>query len=148
MALRPRHAIRIVALALAASAGAGCAKDSTGVVVTVATDATVPPLLILRGTVATADVPPRTSTAELSSPYASDAGDRPGPFMFPLLLPLTVDSSLAGLVAITVEGLDWDTHAVIARGTTSGGVVREQTTAASLTMTGVVTSGGGDGSTD
>ena len=36
--------------------------------------------------------------------------------------------SFAGLVDITVEGLDWDTHAVIASGTTSGAVVAQKTT--------------------
>ena len=39
----------------------------------------------------------------------SDAADRPGPFVFPLVLSLTVDASLAGPVTVTVEGLDWDT---------------------------------------
>ena len=72
--------------------------------------------------------------SDRSSPYASDAADRPGPFVFPLSLPQTVDPSFAGLVDVTVEGLDWDTHAVIASGTTSGAVVAQKTTTASLTL--------------
>src|SRR5262245_25664427 len=44
--------------------GAGCAKDATSVVVIVAADGTVPPLLILRTTVAHADDPATQSSAE------------------------------------------------------------------------------------
>ena len=40
--------------------------------------------------------------------------------MFPFDLSLTVDAELRGPVVVTVEGLDWDTNAVIASGTAPG----------------------------
>jgi hypothetical protein len=128
--------------------GAGCAKDSTSVVVTVDADTTVPPLLILRTIVARADDPATQSSAERSSPYSSDAADRPGPFLFPLDLEVTVDARFAGPVVVTVEGLDWDTHAATARGSAPATVVAQKSTGASLTLAGVVNTGGGDGGTD
>ena len=45
--------------------------------------------------------------------------------MFPFGLPLTVDASFAGPVIITIEGLDWDTHAVIARAPRHADVVAQ-----------------------
>ena len=142
-----RNAFGIAALAAAVSVGAGCAKEPTSVAVVVNTDATVPPILILRSTLVSAADPTRASSGQRSSPYGSDAADRPGPFLFPLLLPVSVDASFAGPVVITVEGLDWDTHAVTARGTTSASVATEKTTQASLTLTAVAPVGG-DGGTD
>jgi hypothetical protein len=73
-----------------------------------------------------------------SSPYASDAGDRPGPFAFPLDLDLTMDPGLAGPVDIRVEGLDWDTTAVIASGSTTAAVVAEKPVSASVTLFGYI----------
>jgi hypothetical protein len=133
------HAVAAVALC-----GAGCAKDPTAVNVTVNADATVPPLLILRTTVTDADEPTRIGSSNRTSPYASDdAADRPGPFGFPYDIALTIDATFAGPVVITVEGLDWDTNAVTAAGSTTGSVVAQQMTTASLTLTAVTT--GGDG---
>jgi hypothetical protein len=149
MTVRGRHAFRVAVLSAALSVGPGCAKDATGLAVTVAADPTVSPILILRATVAMRYDPSHVAGSERSSPYASDAGDRPGPFLFPLSLPVTVDQSFAGLVDITVEGLDWDTHAVIASGNASGAVVAEKTTAASLTLHPLSMPGGGaDGGVD
>lgn len=128
--------------------GGGCAKDSTSVLLTVEADATVPPILILRTTVARTDDPGTQSSSERSSPAQGDAADRPGPFAFPFALSLTVDPSFAGPVTVTIEGLDWDTHAVTARGNTPATVVAQKSTTASLTLTGVVNTGGGDGGTD
>jgi hypothetical protein len=140
---------RCAVAALAAGLlGAGCAKDATSVVVTVDADGTVPPLLILRTTVARAADPATQSSAERTSPYSSDAADRPGPFLFPLDLDVTVDSGFAGAVVVTVEGLDWDTHAVTARGSGPATVVAQKSTTASLTLAGVVNTGGGDAGTD
>lgn len=141
-----RHALAALAIALCA---AGCAKDPTAVNVTVSADATVPPILILRTTVTDADDPTRVGSSERSSPYASDdAADRPGPFGFPVDIALTIDATFAGPVLVTVEGIDWDTHAVTAAGSTTGTVVAQQTTAASLTLTAATTGGAGDGGTD
>jgi len=142
-----RNALGIAALAGAVSVAAGCAKEPTSVSVVVNADATIPPILILRSTLTSAADPTRASSGQRSSPYGSDAADRPGPFLFPLLLPVSVDASFAGPVVITVEGLDWDTHAVTARGTTSASVAAEKTTQASLTLTAVAPVGG-DGGTD
>jgi hypothetical protein len=142
-----RNVLGIAALVAAISVGAGCAKEPTSVAVVVNTDATAPPILILRSTLVSAGDPTRASSGERSSPYDSDAADRPGPFLFPLLLAVSVDASFAGPVEITIEGLDWDTHAVTARGTTSGSVAAEKTTQASLTLTAVAPVGG-DGGTD
>jgi hypothetical protein len=141
-------AFTVTALSVGLVVGAGCAKDPTSVLVTVDADATTPALLILRTTVARTDNPATESSSERSSPAQGDAADRPGPFLFPFDLSLTVDPSFAGPVTITVEGLDWDTHAVTARGTTPATVVAQKSTTASLTLTGVVNTGSGDGGTD
>lgn len=147
MTVRGRHAFRVAVLAVVLSAGAGCAKDATSVVVTIDADTAVPPILILRSVVAVQDDPARASTSTRSSNNEGDAGDRPGPFVFPLQLSLTVDASLKGLVDITVEGIDWDTYAITARGTTTGVVVPEHNIAASLKLSPVAPISG-DGGTD
>ena len=112
-------------------------------------DTAVPPILILRASIGMRYDPSHVAGSDCSSPYASDAADRPGPFVFPLSLPQTVDPSFAGLVDITVEGLDWDTHTVIASGTTSGAVVAQKTTTVSLTLQPTAQPGAGaDGGVD
>jgi hypothetical protein len=135
MTLRPGRPFPIAVLSAALCVGAGCAKDSTQVLVLVDTAPSVAPILILRGSVGLRYDPSRVAGSDRTSPYASDAADRPGPFVFPLILPLTVDATFAGLVDVTVEGLDWDTHAVIASGSTAGALVAERTTTAALTLT-------------
>jgi hypothetical protein len=116
----PSFAAVIAAFAVTLAA---CAKDPTTIVTEVGADATVPPLLILRTAVASTTNLERVFTAERSSLEVSDAGDRPGPFRFPLALWLTVDPALAGPVVVSIQGLDWDSHAVIAEGSGSGEVV-------------------------
>ena len=103
--------------------------------VVVDADSTVPPILILRTVVERAGDPASRASADRSSPYASDAADRPGPFLFPLGLPLTVDQTYAGPVTITVEGVDWDTHAVTASGSATATVVAQQMSEALVTLT-------------
>jgi hypothetical protein len=112
----------------------GCAKDPTTIVAVVEADATVPPLLILRTTVTSTADPARGSTSNRSSLEAGDASDRPGPFVFPAAVPITVDASLAGAVTVTVEGLDWDTGATLAAGSAAGNVVAQQQTTVVLTL--------------
>ena len=141
-------AFTVAALSVGIVVSAGCAKDSTSVLVTLDADGTTPPILILRTIVARTDDPATQSSSERSSPAQGDAADRPGPFLFPFDLSLTVDPSFAGSVVVTIEGLDWDTHAVTARGMTPAVVVPQQMTTASLTLTGVVNTGGGDGGID
>jgi len=137
----------VTLLAVALSVGLGCAKDPTTVFVVVAADSSVPPILILRTVVERAGDPASRASVERTSNYVADAADRPGPFLFPLGLPLTVDQSYAGPVIITVEGVDWDTRAVNARGGASATVVAQKVSEASLTLT-AVASGGGDGGVD
>jgi hypothetical protein len=142
-------AVSRLAFAIAAAlvaGGAGCAKDSTAVTVAVTADATVPPILILRTALARAADPTRRVSSDRSSPYGSDAGDRPGPFEFPLSLLVTVDGSFAGPVVVTVEGVDWDSGVVIARGEGPAEVVAQQTTEAALALTAVASAGGGSAS--
>jgi hypothetical protein len=122
---------------------AGCAKSPTDVLTTVSADATVPPLLILRVTVSGA---PGQTRGLLQSSTVGDASDRPGPFAFPLLLPASADPSFVGPVTITVDGLDWDTQALLATGSTPAEVVAGHETQAALTLTAASGAGGGDGS--
>ena len=145
---RWRQTFTAAALSAATLLGGGCAKDATSVLVTVSADATVPSILILRSAVARADDPANPSSSNRSSPYEGDAADRPGPFLFPLLLPVTVDASLAGPVVVTVEGIDWDTAAVNARGSAAAVVVAQKQTETSLMLTATPIDGGDAGGPD
>jgi hypothetical protein len=141
-----RHAARItIALAAAASLAAGCAKDSTTLFVGVSADTTVPPILILRTTITRADDPSVQSSTSRASPYAGDAADRPGAYVFPVGLPLTVDPVFAGDVTVTVDGIDWDTSAVIASASTAATIVAEKQTTATLTLEPIRTAGSDGG---
>jgi hypothetical protein len=136
MTARSRRALAFVMFACAPLAGGGCARDATGVVVTVAADATVPPILILRTTMTRTADPSQSASSNRTSPFGSDdAGDRPGPFVFPVDLSVTIDESYAGPVVVTIEGLDWDTGAVTARGSADAVVIARSTTRAALTLT-------------
>jgi hypothetical protein len=117
------------ALACALSAGA-CAKESTSVLMVIEADAAAPPVLLMQVRIAPVDDPTRTSSSRFTSPNLGDAGDRPGPFVFPFAMSLTVDASFAGRVVIMMEGLDWDTNAVIAAGSTTADVVPQHETQA------------------
>jgi hypothetical protein len=130
-----RRALAGVMMMAVATCGAACAKDATRVYVVVEADATVPPILLLRAALARAADPAQPVTSDRTSPYAGDAADRPAPFVFPLGLPLTIDPSFAGPVVVTVEGLDWDSNAVLARGSGDAVVVAEKETGASVTLT-------------
>ena len=148
MGVMPRHRGRLLAVGAAVLAlGAGCAKDPTSVGVTIDADPTVPPILAMRTTLARASDPTMRSSSERASPYASDAANRPGPFVFPFAWKLTVDPSFAGPVVVTVEGLDWDTNAVIASASADAIVEAQQMTLASVRLE-PVRGGGGDGGTD
>jgi hypothetical protein len=125
----------------------GCAKDPTAVVTQVDADATVPPLLKLRTTVARLSDPTGPSTAELTSSEIGDASNRPGAFVVPEIFSITVDASFAGPVTVTVEGLDWDTSVVTARGSTTTEVIAQKRTQAALTLT-AVSAPPTDGDTD
>ena len=122
-----------VAAAALLTAG-GCAKDPTSVFVVVDADPSVPPLMILRTAVARAGDPTMQTSSERSSSAESDAADRPGPFPFPFGMKLTVDPSFAGNVVVSIQGLDWDTHAVLAGGSTDAIIQAQGMTEASLTL--------------
>jgi hypothetical protein len=129
---------------LASFAAFGCAKSPTSILTVVSADPSTPPVLVLRTTVRQTGGAMLSSGAMQSSPTLSDAADRPGPYAFPFPLDLTVDATLAGPVTITIQGLDWDTYAAIAAGTTTAEVVAQQQTQASLTLFPAV-AGSGDG---
>ena len=121
----------LAAAAFACALGAGaCAKESTSVLTVIEADATAPPVLLLQARIARADDPTRMTSSRFTSSNAGDAGDRPGPFVFPFAMSLTVDASFAGPVIVTIEGLDWDTNAVIATGSTPADVVAQHETQA------------------
>ena len=121
----------LAATALACALGAGgCAKESTSVLTVIEADTAAPPVLLLQARVARADDPSRVTSSRFTSPNLGDAGDRPGPFVFPFAMSLTVDASFAGPVVVTIEGLDWDTNAVIATGSTAADVVARHETPA------------------
>ena len=129
----------------------GCASNPTTVLTDVGADASVPPILILQLEVARTANPSDTVMSLVQSLGLSDATDRPGPFTFPLAIPLGVDPRFAGAVTVTVNGIDWDTSAVIATGSAQAQVVPQQQTTAMLTLTAVPPSsgdGGGDGASD
>ena len=142
-----KHAFRAIVSGALLALGAGCAKDPTSVGVTIDADPSVPPILIMRTTIARASDPTMRSSSERASPYASDAAGRPGPFVFPFAWKLTVDPSFAGPVIVTIEGLDWDTGATIASGGADAVVEAQQMTAAAVTLV-PVRGGAGDGGTD
>ena len=130
--LEQRAAAAMFACALAAGA---CAKDATSVLTVIEADTAVPPILLLQARIARAGDPARMSSSRFASPYAAvDAGDRPGPFVFPFAYALTMDAAFAGPIVITLEGLDWDTNAVIATGTTNADVVAQRETQATVEL--------------
>lgn len=126
----------LVALALG-----GCAKSPTEILTHVDADSTVPPLLLLRATIVSNSDADKQASSSFVSLALGDAADRPGPYAFPLDLPLSLSASLAGPVTVTIEGLDSGSGVVVARGTTAAEVVREQQTHASLTLTAVPVGG-------
>ena len=129
----------------ALAAAAGCAQSTTVVLTSVDVDLTVPPLLLLRTTLTSASNPALTSSSAIRSLAQGDAQDRPAPFVFPLVLPISAGPSFAGEAIITVDGLDWVSMAVIATGRMTATVVAGQRTTVELIMTGVGVAGGGDG---
>lgn len=127
---------------------AGCAKNPTVVVTEVSVGADVPALLQLRATIASATNPSLTVSSSFSSLFKGDAADRPAPYVFPLRLSLNVPPEMEGDVVITVEGLEWITNVVVAKGSGPGQVMKQKTTMATVTLapfSGGVPDGGGDG---
>jgi hypothetical protein len=131
--LRLDRLVGAMLAACALSAGA-CAKDSTSVLTIIEADTAVPAILLLQARVARADDPMRVTSGRFTSSNIGDAADRPAPFVFPHALPLTVDASFAGAVVITIDGLDWDTNAVIASGVTNADVIAQHDTQATVTL--------------
>lgn len=142
-----RLALAFAVAWVATIAGGGCAKSPTVVSTTIATDDAVAPLLALRALVVSDRDPTRQASSSFHSLASGDAADRPGPYRFPLDFPVSVPPSLAGSITLTIEGLDWDSGNVIARGATIAEVVTEQQTRAYVTLT-VVSATGGNAGTD
>jgi hypothetical protein len=151
-----RKAGRRLATLLLALAPLHCAQSSTVVETQVSADNTVPPVLILQMAVANLARPALQSSSQLASLQPGFEAGIPAPFAFPLELPISVDPSFAGTVTVTVQGLDWNTYAVIASGSTTAQVVAHQQTHAAITMsapptcdgTGVDGGGACDGGAD
>jgi cysteine-rich repeat protein len=135
---RRGRGLALVAAVTLVAAGvlSGCSASPTVVFTTVQADPSAPPVLILRMTVISTANPGLTSDAQLRSQSdSSDAADRPGPFVFPIYLPISVDPSFGGEVMVTVEGLDWDQpNEVTAAGSTTAQIVPKQQTDATLTL--------------
>ena len=126
---------RLAGAMLACALGAGaCAKDSTSVLTIIEAEAAAPPILLLQARVARADDPTRATSSRFTSANLGDAADRPAPFVFPFAMSLTVDASFAGAVVITIDGLDWDSNAVIASGSTTADVVAQRDTQATVKL--------------
>jgi hypothetical protein len=125
-----------------------CAKTPTVIVATVNIDATVPPLMQIR-TIVTRPTDPLESVSNmLSSLFRGDAADRPAPYPFPMLVSIAVPPAWpTGTVQVTIEGLDWDTNAVNATGSTSAEVDPGNVTQAALTLTAVSIIDGTDAGT-
>lgn len=111
-----------------------CAQSSTVIETRVGADSTVPPVLILQMIVTSGANPALQSSSQLASLTPGPEAGVPAPFAFPVDLPISVDPSYAGAVTVTVEGLDWNTSAVIASGSTTAQVVAHQQTHAAITM--------------
>ena len=140
----PRAFVLVLASA-AASFGGGCAKSPTVVNTTIATDDTVAPLLLLRAIAMSERDPTKQASSSFHSLASGDADDRPGPYRFPLDFPVSLPAALAGSITLTIEGLDWDTGKVIARGLTAAEVVKEGQTRAYVTLTAVAATDGDAG---
>jgi hypothetical protein len=124
------------AIALLLSA---CAQSPTVIDTEVTSDGTVPPIMLIQMTVRNDSQPAlQSSSQEVSLNPGLEAGV-PGPFIFPLVLPISVDSTLAGAVTVTVQGLDWTSSAVIATGSTTAQVVAGKTTQALVMLTSTTT---------
>jgi hypothetical protein len=139
---------RVAASVVAAVAFAGCAKSPTLILTHVDVDETAPAILVMRATLASVSDQSKVATSSFVSLAAGDASDLPAPYRFPLELPLYASPTFAGGITVTIEGLDYATGTVVARGTTSAQVVTEQQTRASLTLTAVAPVGGDAGALD
>lgn len=133
-------------LGLAALVLSGCAKPPSAIDVQITADDTVPIVTLLRSTVVRLSSPSTPATLKWVSAGGADPDAGTGGFPFPLLLHVNINPGWEGPVTLTVDGLAYDVKdKVIATGTTQATVVKEQTTTASLSLTGVAGGGGGGG---
>jgi hypothetical protein len=123
-AAQPALVVVLAGLALALTAS-GCAKDPTGVQALVTVDRYVPLVAVIRATV-TASGDRQTSNEFRSPRQASEEDAGPAAFLLPTVLLLGVPESWSGPATVTIEALDWQTQAVLARGTTPVVIVRER----------------------
>jgi len=133
-------------LGLAVLILSGCAKPPSAIDVHITADDTVPLVTLLRSTVVRASDPSSPAVLKWVAAGGADPDAGVGGFLFPMVLHVGIHPTWSGPVSLTVDGLDfYVTDKVIATGTTQATIVSEQTTTASLTLTGVPGGGGGAG---
>jgi hypothetical protein len=145
---RGRSILSFVVMAAMTIIPGSCARSPTVVLTEISVDATVPAIVQLRTTAALQTDPSQRISNMLSSLFRGAAPDRPAPYVFPMRLPIQVPPAWMGPVMITIEGLDWDTSAVNAAGSTTAEVVAAHQTSAALTLTGVASTTSPDGGAD
>jgi hypothetical protein len=138
----PQRSWRLVLGVVAGLAGgiaiSGCPKNPTVVLTTVNADPTVPALTELTLTLSSAADPAIHVSSSLVSLYPGSLdGGLPAIFL-PAQFPLSVDPAyLSGSAIVRVDGVDNDTGAILATGSTPAQVVPDQQTEATLTLTAV-----------
>jgi len=116
----------------------GCPKNPTVVLTTVSADQTVPALTQLTLTLSSAADPAIHVSSSLVSLYPGSLdGGLPAVYL-PQQFPLSVDPAyLSGSAIVRVDGVDNDTGAILATGSTAAQVIPDQQTEASVTLTAV-----------
>ena len=128
-----------VALGIVAGiAISGCPKNPTVVLTTVNADQTVPLLARLTFNVTSAADPSIHVSSQLVSSYPVMYDGGLSPFFLPAQFPISVDPAyISGPVIVRVDGLDTDTGAILASGSTPAQIVPDQQTEAALTLTAI-----------
>ncbi|HEY5089680.1 MAG TPA: hypothetical protein VIK30_06905 [Polyangia bacterium] len=150
---RWRIAVGVAAGIAAGTAISGCPKNPTVVLTTVNVDQTVPLLARLTLNVSSAADPSVHVSSQLVSSYPGLYDGGLLPFFLPAQFPISVDPTyISGPVIVRVDGVDVDTDAILATGSTPAVVVPDQQTEAALTLTAVGhcagDGGAGDGGDD
>lgn len=130
----------------------GCPKNPTVVLTTVSADQTVPLLTQMNLRLSSSADPSVHVSSSLVSSYPGLYDGGLPPFVLPAQFPISVDPAyLSGAVIVRVDGVDNNTGAILATGSTPAQVVPDQQTEASLTLTAVghcATDGGDAASCD
>jgi hypothetical protein len=128
---------------------AGCAKNPTFVLTTVNADQTVPALTQLTLLISSAADPSIHVSSMLVSHYPGSLDGGLPVIALPAQFPFSVDPNyLSGAAIIRVDGVDNDTGAVLATGSTPAQIIPQEQTEASLTLTAVGACAGDAGAGD